>query len=84
MLWDAGRQRTERESRDRLAELYVGVRDGWVAGKVQVGEVKWIGAAHVPSYARPEAAPVRSAEAQRATLARLGAMFPGTVRRGDS
>ena len=37
MLWEAGQARIGREGRERLAELYVGVRDGYVAGNVATG-----------------------------------------------
>ena len=47
MLWTAGQRRIGREGRERLAELYVGVRDGYVAGNVGLGKAKEIGRAHV-------------------------------------
>ena len=58
MLWDAGQQRVARESRERLTELYVGVRDGYVAGNVMVGRAKWKGGDHSPAYVE-KAAPAR-------------------------
>jgi hypothetical protein len=80
MLWDAGQQRVTREGRERLAELYVGVRDGYLAGEVAIGRAKVRGDA-LPAYARgPEL--VRDPAARTATLARLAAMFPGAVREG--
>jgi len=82
VLWNAGRERIAREERGRLAELYVGVRDGYLAGEAAVGRVKWTGAS-TPWYV-DASKPVRSPEAQRAAIARLGRMFPGAVRRGDS
>jgi len=84
MLWTAGQERVERESRARLAELYVGVRDGYVAGNVSTGKAKWSGGEHVPAYLRSEAAVIRSPEVRDRTLAKLSAMFPGIVRRGDA
>ena len=76
-----------REARGRLAELYVGVRDGYLAGIVGSGQAKWSGGGdHRPSYARPESAQeaLRSPAGRDATLARLGVMFPGMVKRTDS
>jgi hypothetical protein len=82
MLWDAGQQRVARESRERLTELYVGVRDGYVSGNVAIGKAE-AQRDTTPAYARGQRV-TPSAEAQRATLARLGAMFPGSIARGDS
>jgi len=85
MLWDAGQERIAREGRERLAELYVGVRDGYVAGRVAGGASKWSGGGeHVPSYARSDVPVQRSPAVRDSTLAKLGAMFPGMVRRADS
>ena len=86
MLWDAGQERIAREGRERLAELYVGVRDGYVAGRVAGGASKWSGGGeHVPSYARPPASqPAHSPAERDMTLAQLGIMYPGMVRRLDS
>jgi hypothetical protein len=85
MLWSAGQARTLREGRERLAELYVGVRDGYVAGNVGMGKAKSVGARRLPSYLAPVAAPiVRSPAVRDAALAKLGAQFPGIVRRLDS
>jgi hypothetical protein len=86
MLWDAGQQRVARESRERLTELYVGVRDGYVAGNVTVGRAKWKGGDGTPSYARrPAGPPVRRSPAIRdMALAQLAEAFPGMVQRGDS
>ena len=83
MLWAAGQQRIVREARERLAELYVGVRDGYVAGNVGLGKAKWSGGDRVPSYARTEA-PMRTPADRDTVVAKLAAMFPGAVRRGDS
>ena len=80
MLWTAGQRRIGREGRERLAELYVGVRDGYVAGNVGLGKAKARGGAHVPSYLRPDAEQ-RRATAQRG-LAQLLRDFPSHVGRG--
>ena len=77
MLWTAGQRRTVREGRERLAELYVGVRDGYVAGNVATGKAKARGNAHIPAYVRPDAEQ-RRAMAQRG-LAQLLRDFPGNV-----
>mgnify|MGYP000335681777 CR=1 FL=1 len=84
MLWTAGQERVQRESRERLAELYVGVRDGYVAGNVATGKAKWSGSEHVPAYARSDTPVQRSPEVRDRTLAKLSTMFPGIVRRGDA
>ena len=80
MLWTAGQRRTVREGRERLAELYVGVRDGYVAGNIATGKAKARGNAHIPSYLRPDA------EQRRATPSRgLGQLvrdFPGNIATG--
>ena len=81
MLWTAGQRRTVREGRERLAELYVGVRDGYVAGNVATGKAKAKGGrGHLPTYLRPEAEG-RGALAKRG-LAQLRADFPGFVATG--
>lgn len=80
MLWTASQRRVAREGRERLAELYVGVRDGYVAGNVATGKAKPRGTAHVPAYARPDAEQ-RRALASRG-LAQLRRDFPGNVARG--
>jgi hypothetical protein len=55
MLWDAGQERVTRESRDRRAEMYEAARDGYVAGNVAAGKVKWSGRGeHLPHYVSPE------------------------------
>ena len=86
MLWDAGQARIAREGRDRLVELYVGVRDGHVASEVSLGRARWRGGAHAPRYVRGSLEEIvqRSPEIRDRALAELGAMFPGMVRRGDS
>ena len=80
MLWTAGQQRVMREGRERLAELYVGVRDGYVAGNVATGKAKARGDAHIPAYVRPDAEQ-RRAMAQRG-LGQLRRDFPGHVAQG--
>lgn len=80
MLWTAGQKRVAREGRERLAELYVGVRDGYVAGNVATGKAKPRGSAHVPAYVRPDAEQ-RRAMASRG-LAQLRRDFPGNVALG--
>ncbi len=78
MLWTAGQRRTVREGRERLAELYVGMRDGYVAGNVALGKAKAKGGrSHVPAYAGPEAEG-RATEANRG-LAQLRRDFPANV-----
>jgi hypothetical protein len=86
MLWDAGQARTSRETRDRMTELYVGVRDGYVAGNVALRRARWKGGGSVPAYVaeRPDARVRRSPEIRDRALAKLGAMYPGMVRRGES
>ena len=80
MLWTAGRRRVVREGRERLAELYVGVRDGYVAGNVAIGKAKARGDAHIPSYARPDAEQ-RRAMSKRG-LGQLLRDFPDNAARG--
>jgi hypothetical protein len=85
MLWDAGRQRVSREGRERLAELYVGVRDGYLAGNVAAGKATWTGGGdHTPTYARVDLPTLRSPTIRDVTLSQLGIMFPGIVKRADS
>lgn len=87
MLWNAGQARQARESRDRLVELYVGVRDGYVSGNVSLKRARFKGGHQDPPYVRRlEAADtvLRSPATRDQELAKLGAMFPGMVRRGDS
>ena len=80
MLWEAGQARIGREGRERLAELYVGVRDGYVAGNVATGKAKAHGGAHIPSYLQPDAE-ARQAMAKRG-LGQLRRDFPGNVITG--
>jgi len=83
MLWTAGQQRTVREGRERLTELYVGARDGYIAGNVAIGKAKARGDIR-PAYARNDRPTLRSPAARDRALAKLGLMFPGMVRRTDS
>ena len=80
MLWTAGQRRTVREGRERLAELYVGVRDGYVAGNVATGKAKARGGGQVPSYLRPD--PEQRRVMAKGGLAQLVSDFPGFVARG--
>ena len=87
MLWNAGQARQARESRDRLVELYVGVRDGYVSANVSLNRARFRGGYQVPRYVRraeSDELVLRSPAARDEELAKLGAMFPGMVRRGDS
>jgi hypothetical protein len=85
VLWAAGQERVTRESRERLTALYVGVRDGYVAGNVDAGKATWkSGGDHTPTYARSDVPIVRSPAVRDVTLAQLGVMFPGIVKRADS
>jgi hypothetical protein len=85
VLWAAGEVRVSRENRDRLAELYVGARDGYLAAIVASGQATWTGGGdHLPSYARMDVPTVRSPGVRDVTLAKLGVMFPGIVKRTDS
>jgi hypothetical protein len=87
VLWNAGQARQARQSRDHLTELYVGVRDGYVAGNATLSRVRFKGGYRAPGYVRRAEAqePVMRSPAERdRELAKLGAMFPGMVRRGDS
>lgn len=79
MLWMAGQERIRRESRDRRAETWEAVRDAYVAGNVATGKAKWSEGPRLPAYVTLAAPKTTDpAERQRA-LARLGAMFPGSV-----
>jgi hypothetical protein len=85
VLWTAGQERVSRENRGRLTELFVGVRDGYLAGLVGAGQATWKGGGdHLPSYARMDVPTVRSPGVRDVTLAKLGVMFPGIVKRTDS
>jgi hypothetical protein len=80
MLWTAGQRRTVREGRERLAELYVGVRDGYVAGNVGLGKAKARGDAHIPSYLRSD--PEQRRSMVKRGLGQLVADFPANVASG--
>jgi len=80
MLWEAGQQRIGREGRERLAELYVGVRDGYVAGNVATGKAIASGGGHIPSYVRPD--PEQSHAMAQRGLGQLLRDFPGNVATG--
>lgn len=85
MLWDAGQRRMARESRERRTELFVAFRDAGLDVLVSSGQAKPKGAWRLPPYARPESMQsVRSPAARDITLAKLGMMYPGMVRRTDS
>lgn len=87
MFWNAGQARQARESRERLVELYVGVRDGYVSGNVSVGRARFKGGYQAPRYVRQTSGGetvLRSPAERDRALAKLGAMFPGMVRRTDS
>lgn len=85
MLWRAGQERTGREQRARLAELFTAARDAGLDVLVSTGQAKPVGTWHLPAYIRSEAPqPLRSPAIRDAALAKLAAMIPGIVRRGDS
>ena len=84
MLWKAGQQRKVREERARLAGLFWSARDAALDVLVTTGRAKPTGTWRLPRYARDDSPPVRSPAIRDATLAKLGAMIPGIVRRGDS
>ncbi len=83
VLWAAGQERIGREQRGRMAELYVGVRDGYVAGNVATGKAKPKGSFQTPAYTRGDTTdtPPQTVQEYRATLARLGQLVPGLVTR---
>jgi len=73
MLWEAGHQRLERERQERWTALFATGRDGYIAANSKKP--------FVPKYLRttnPERA--QSVAAYHATLARLGALAPGSVK----
>jgi hypothetical protein len=78
-LWAAGQKRLDREQRARLSELYVGVRDGYVAGNIATGKAKPKGSFRAPSYTRDTDDSPQTVQQYRSTLARLGQMVPGLV-----
>jgi len=79
VLWAAGQKRVVREGRERLSELYVGMRDGYIAGEVAIGRAK--SQSGIPDYARgdPEQRDVQT----RRGLADLMRDFPGNVEPGS-
>jgi hypothetical protein len=85
MLWEAGQDRVRQEQRGRLAELYQGFRDGYLAGLVLSGQAKPSVGYRGPSYLREEGAPdtasPQAIASQRATFGRLGRWFPNAVRK---
>lgn len=81
MFWTAGQKRMEREDRKRLTELYVGVRDGYLAAEATVGRVTMRGDA-TPSYAQPDPAQRRVSAARG--LAQLMRDFPSSVSKGPA
>lgn len=84
MLWRAGQERQRRDMRDRMAAHFVAARDAALDAMVKAGQAKPVGAWHLPGYVRAaDTQPMRSPAARDATLARLGAMFPGSVSRRD-
>jgi hypothetical protein len=80
MLWQAGQERLERERSERLTGLFVTARDAGMDVLVRTGQAKPTGTWRLPSYIAAEE-PVRTTTARDATLARLGGMFPGAVRK---
>jgi hypothetical protein len=64
-----------------MTELFVGVRDGYVAGEVVIGRARTRGDG-LPPYARAaRETERRSPDVRDATLAGLALRFPGMVRR---
>lgn len=79
MLWEAAQARTGREAKERLSELYLAFRDGYVTANVDLGKAK----AHrstIPSYARPD--PEEQERLGGRGLAQLIADHGGNVERG--
>jgi len=65
-----------------MTELFIAGRDAGLDNLVTTGQVKTRGAWKLPAYVRADApAPVRSPASRDAALAKLGAMFPGMVKR---
>lgn len=64
MLWNAGQKRIGAEARDRLAELYLAARDGYISAQVLLRKARAKGD-HVPSYARPPTPPKGLAQLMR-------------------
>lgn len=79
MLWQQGQARLGRESKERLSEIYLAVRDGYVTAQVDLKKATAHGST-VPSYARPDAE--EEARLGSRGLAQLMADFPGQTERG--
>jgi hypothetical protein len=85
MLWQAGQERIGRERNVRLAESFTAARDAAMEVLVATGQAKPVGSWKQPPYIRAAKGPVVRGPATRdAALAKLGAMFPGIVKRLDS
>jgi hypothetical protein len=86
VLWRAGQERETREQKDRLVEAFVAGRDAALDALVNSGQVKAKGPWRLPSYVRRESTQQRTGSPveRDATLAKLGVMFPGMVKRSDS
>lgn len=85
MLWTAGQERTVRESRDRLAELYVATRDASMDVLVRSGQAKPTGAWQQPAYLpQSKGEPGDELKERDKAFAELARMFPSAVRRADS
>jgi hypothetical protein len=71
-----------RERTARLVELFTTARDAALDVGVSTGQLKPVGRWRQPFYITADAAPVvRSPAVRDAALLKLGAMFPGMVRR---
>lgn len=67
-----------------MTELYVAARDAALDVLVSSGQAKPVGAWKQPAYVRASQPPVLRTPASRdAALAKLGAMFPGIVKRSN-
>ena len=85
MLWNAGQERLSRERTVRLSEAFTAARDAALEVLVSTGQAKPVGSWKQPAYVRAtRPQPVRSPATRDAVLAKLGAMFPGIVKRTDS
>jgi len=87
VLWRAGQERESRDQNDRLVEIFVASRDAALDALVATGQVEAKGGWRLPAYARRARSPQErtGSPAERdATLAKLGVMFPGMVKRSDS
>ena len=61
MFWEAGQQRTTRQARERMGEVYVAVRDAYSDAQVLAGVWTRRGAYQPPSYLAGER-PQKTAE----------------------